>query len=166
MSTEPLSNSTQNPDVNAARRSLLRGSLAAPVVMTIAPGAAMAQAQGSIYQCVQDASEVPSTAKEAQELTDSFYRVPATAAKTAGDNNLYIFQMNGTYYQINYSTGDVGLAPSPLPNLTGSTKQFYVIQRFDDKGNPLGAPSQINVKENGWASWPACYTSLTAGVHR
>ena len=170
MSTEQPPSATSTPVVNAARRSLLRGSLAAPVVMTIAPGAAVAQATGSIYGCVQNGTEIPSTAKEAlaSPTTDSFFRVGVTATKANPDTHpgIYIFNVGGVNYQIDYATGDVGLAPAPLPALTGSTKTFQVIQIFDDKGNNIGFPTRVGARDDGWASWPACYNSLTVGVHR
>jgi hypothetical protein len=169
MSTEQQPDLPAIPAVDAARRSLLRGSLAAPVVMTIAPGVAMAQ--GSMYNCVQS----PTSGQEAQAQPDGFYRVAVVANNVQQTNGTrWLFQADGKYYLINAdpmstSFGDVSLVSIP-PTTTGQTKTFYVVKLFDEQTKSFGFPTQLNQLEPGWVSFgatlPNCYNSIVASLPR
>lgn len=155
----------------AARRKLVRGVFAAPALMTVCSGSALASQSSlrCLAKHVHDNTNVTPkvgsldnwTRVQLHRATDGKFYVSGTHVQSVFANSNSWYPAAGTWLQIDTATGaPVGSALTTMPSgctHTYSTPQ-YVVVRFDTAGNVTGvgtAGAGSNVGASCWNSFKA-----------
>lgn len=163
---------TDSPD-KPSRRRIIQG-LAAPMVLTVAPGAALAQ--GSLGLCLQRANtEATSAVNPAAAITtstDKWLRIqrPLTRLKIDGrslGNRKFFVGLNNRYWQLipqsggrysaqitDYTDGGFGVEKVPV---SSGINTIFAIVYIDETGTVKGLALENN---GGLISTQSCYTSI------
>ena len=164
-------------DPISARRRILRGTFAAPAVMTLASGSTFA---GTSLTCVARQQTSPITAPVAPDNT--WLRVPVWVSRNGSSGNYgklvkgsevaSLLPPGGSYLLTNewqcvaifgtgsgYTVGQKTTSPSPTPQLTSPVE--YVAVRVDAAGKIVGVQG---VSTANTALHVSCWTSF-GGAH-
>jgi len=143
-------------DKLTVRRKLLRGSLSAPVVLTVS--SASAQTVTSFGQCIAANSNNQPTTKYVA-APDQWYRSAISVYPIKNGTTLvgYYFLDGGTYR--NTSNPSSTLTP-PLPNgyTVGPAQPWWQLVWFNSSGQAVGAGWQN--PQNGLAATLSCQLSF------
>jgi len=175
----PLERHVQSPQERpnqqqAARRKLVRGVFAAPALMTVCSGSALAS-QSSIRCLARHVSDntnvMPKvgsldnwTRVQLHKAADGKFYVSGTHVASVFTTSNSVYPAVGTWLQINGAAGaTVGLPTTVMP--PGSTLSYpspkYVVVRFDTAGNVTGVGLNGGTGSNVGAS---CWNSFKAFV--
>lgn len=173
-------NSPQTP----GRRRVLQG-LAAPLVLTIVPGAALAN--GSMGMCLQRSdieAQNEGVAKFAASSSDEWLRVQRqlfslsvydnksnkwkTLQKNGKDRTFFLGTDNKTYWELS-SGGKTAAATQYIEGMLGLqskqlNKNTFAVAYVDQQGELKGFG--LENKWDGKISSTSCWTSLTAGANK
>ena len=172
----PLERHVQTPQERpnqqqAARRKLVRGVFAAPALMTVCSGSALAS-QSSIRCLARHVSDntnvMPKvgsldnwTRVQLHKAADGKFYVSGSHVASVFTTSNSVYPAVGTWLQINGTAGTpVGSPSTVMPagsTLTYATPQ-YVVVRFDTAGNVTGvgkAGTGSNVGASCWNSFKA-----------
>jgi len=147
-------------DKLTVRRKLLRGSLSAPVVLTVS--SASAQTVTSFGQCIaRNAGQQPSAFLV--PASDAWYRVKNVIVYTISRNGTplsgYYF-IDGLFYRSTSSPGTIYLN-NPLPlgySATAAPEPWWQLVWFDSSGNQVTGGWQN--PQNGLAATLSCQLSF------
>jgi len=147
-----------------ARRKLLRGSLSAPLVLTVT--AAGAQVRTTFGACLeQTANQTPPQQRLAEigvggSWGDTWYRVPTEVIMIG--TTRYLKQFSGSLYYVLDATSPYTTPPSgdpvSLPSGTQTKQQVAALAFFNQFGNVIGYAWENN--NNGAFTSKSCYASV------
>lgn len=170
-----MNEKTPNPaDKGLARRSLLRGTFAAPAVLTMYSGGALATTSAT---CVAKAQSTPATGGVATYVPptpapDTYLRVRLWRSTTgnywlrydqiqafAGASNIIATSNNYRRFIVNTNTLSTSVSPNEVnvanPPGTLSASDKWAALRFDGTGNLVG----VGATGGGSAITGSCWTS-------
>lgn len=159
----------------AARRKLVRGVFAAPAILTVCSGSALASQSSLRCLATHVADNTSVTPKvgaldswtrvQLHKATDGKYYVSGTQLSTVFPNSNGWWPNPGTWLGINATTGAVLTGTYSTPQTTmppGATLSYspakYVVVRFDNTGKVTGvgtAGTGANVGQSCWNSFKA-----------
>ncbi len=154
----------------SARRRLIRGAFAAPTVLTLYSGGAMA-ANSSALRCVVNQNNVPVSPVPLVSTTNStYFRVQLHAVSTSpavlyvrGDSlpaaRIGTLPTNSQAQVFSITSNTFTAAPVATPANLAAQNQWAVL-RVDSTGNVVGVGASGS---GGSAIFQSCWTSFVAG---
>ena len=141
-----------------ARRKLLRGSLAAPLVLTVASPSVLAQT--TFTSCLANGGD-PLTPADRIVLSDAddFYRVQKDVFPIVGgtSNGRHVYQWDGAYYFADNGNA-VGTLPEGVTIGEAGTSRWFVA--YVDQTGTVKGWGWDNTAGGGTVAMKSCYHSL------
>ena len=143
------------------RRKILRGSLSAPLVLTVASPSVLGQAVTSFQECIARAATQPQPSIAFADGPDGWFRVPVeiytgNVPQSNPTGNQQYFKFEGKFYQV-----APGTCPAPAyDSINGQSSLIatkYALVSVNTNGDIVGRGT---CKNGGFAVSTSCWTSF------